>query len=238
MMMVRELAVELICLSRIEKRSALFYNIHTHHSNEDGNTLSVRSLYSDFDQAESGVVCSLGLHPWYLADYEKQFADLEQYAGLPNVLAIGECGLDRICDTSWDLQVAVFKQQMELANKLGKPLIVHCVRAFDELLKIIGEVPLVVPVIVHGFNKKRNVAERMIAKGIYLSFGEAIMNEASPAAEVLKHIPSNQFFLETDDADAEIGDIYRAAAAIRNISEEAVILQVQQNFNTVFKYKR
>ena len=216
----------------------MYYNIHTHHSNNDGDTLSIRSLYSNFEQAASGVVCSLGLHPWHLAGYEELLEDLDQYAALPNVLAIGECGLDKVCDTEWGLQVAMFRKQIQLANKLGKPLIVHCVRAFDELLKIIGEVPLVVPVIVHGFNKKRNVAERMIAKGIYLSFGKAIMNEASPAAEVLKHIPADQFFLETDDADAEIGDIYRAAAAIRNISEEAVILQVQQNFNTVFKYKR
>ena len=158
--------------------------------------------------------------------------------GLPNVLAIGECGLDKVCQTDWALQIAVFRCQIKLANELNKPLIIHCVRAFDEFLKIIDENPPAVPVIVHGFNKKGGISERLLEKGMYLSFGAAILNKESPAAGVLKLIRADKFFLETDDADIPIGDIYRATAAIREISEEAVILQVQQNFATVFKYNK
>ncbi len=157
---------------------------------------------------------------------------------LPNVLAIGECGLDKLCHTAWNLQVVVFKQQIELANKLNKPLIIHCVRAFDELLQVFEENPPIVPVIVHGFNKKDNIAERLVSAGMYISFGAAILKDSSPAALALKNMPADRFFLETDNADISIGDMYHAAAVIREIKEEAVILQVQQNFATVFKHSK
>ena len=163
---------------------------------------------------------------------------LTKLADLPNVLAIGECGLDKLCHTDCDLQVNVFKQQIGLANKLDKPLIVHCVRAFDELIKIIDGQPPSVPVVVHGFNKKGSIAEALIGRGIYLSFGAAILKNGSPAADALKQMPADRCFLETDNAEVPIYDIYRAAASIRQISEEAVILQVQQNFATVFKYSK
>ena len=164
--------------------------------------------------------------------------ELELYAGLPNVLAIGECGLDKVCETDWNLQVAVFKRQITLANRMNKPLIIHCVRAFEELIKIIEEAKPTVPVVVHGFNKKSTVADRFIEHGMYLSFGAAILNRESPAAAALQRIPADQFFLETDNSDVPIGEMYKAAAEIRQIDEEAVILQMQQNFNTVFKYNK
>ncbi len=183
------------------------------------------------------MICSLGLHPWYLQDHERLFADLLRYAGLPNVLAIGECGLDKVCDTAWDTQTSVFRKQIELANDRGKPLIIHCVRAFDELLGIIREKPMKVPVVVHGFNKKRAIAEELVANRIYLSFGVSIMKNKAPAADVLKHIAGDKFFLETDDATTDISEIYQKAAETRETSGEAIILQVQQNFNNVFKSK-
>ena len=215
----------------------LYYDIHTHHHSKDAeSTVSIRSLYGDFMQASSGMECTLGLHPWYLEDCEQLLKELEQFAGLPNVLAIGECGLDKLCHSDWDLQTTVFAKQITLANKLNKPLIIHCVRAFDELLGAFDEHEPAVPVIVHGFNKKSSIADKLIAHRMYLSFGNAITKSESPAAQALKHIPADRFFLETDNADVGIEDIYRAAAAIREITIEAVILQVQQNFTTVFKY--
>ena len=216
----------------------MYFNVHTHHSTHDDTTVSVKSLYDDFERASAGISSSLGLHPWHLENSEQLLLALNKLASLPNVLAIGECGLDKLCHTDWDLQVEVFRQQINLAGKLSKPLIIHCVRAFDELIQLIDEQRPSVPVIVHGFNKKGGIAERLIAKGMHLSFGAAILNDSAPASAALKHIPADRFFLETDNADVAIADIYRAAATIREISEEAVILQVQQNFATVFKYNR
>ncbi len=180
--------------------------------------------------------CSIGLHPWYLNDRAGLMDELQRYAALPNVLAIGECGLDKVCNTPWELQTLVFKQQIQIANTLGKPLIIHCVRAYDELLNILRSEKPSVPVIVHGFNKNERVADRLLSAGVYLSFGAAILNDLSPAAATLKQVPAEMFFLETDDAQIDITTVYKKAAAIRNISEEDIILQLQQNFNKVFNY--
>ena len=217
----------------------MYFNIHTHHSAQDTDyTVAVSSLYSDFALASSGRLCSLGLHPWYLENHVQLLQELKKYAGLANVLAIGECGLDKLCHTNWNLQLAVFREQIVLADTLCKPLIIHCVRASDELIKIVDEQRPTVPVIVHGFNNKGGIAEKLINNGMYLSFGAAILNHDSPAAHGLRNIPAEKFFLETDNADVAIGDIYRAAAALRNVTEEEVILQVQHNFTAVFNYQK
>jgi TatD DNase family protein len=113
-------------------------------------------------------------------------------------------------------------------------LIIHCVRAFIELQQEFDITPPDVPVIIHGFNKAPAVAASLIRRGMYLSFGAALLNQRHPAASVLATIPADQFFLETDDSPHMIVEIYRQAALVRNISVEALILQLESNFNKVF----
>ena len=191
-------------------------------------------MHEHFQLAATGVPCTMGIHPWYIHDAAAQLAELEQYAHLPHVLAVGECGLDKVCDTSFPLQLSVFRQQVRLAARLHKPLIIHCVRAFHELVVALMEEKVSVPVIIHGFNKKGAVAQLLLAQGYYLSFGAAIFNGRLPAAAILSSVPAHKFFLETDDAEYTIEEIYSKAAAIRNTTPEAIILQVQQNFKNVF----
>jgi TatD DNase family protein len=213
----------------------LFINIHTHQAQAvPSGTVEILNFYSDFRRVAAGVQCSIGLHPWYLNDHSRLTDELQQYAALPNVLAIGECGLDKVCNTPWELQTNVFKQQIHIANTLGKPLIIHCVRAYDQFLNIIKTEKPTVPVIMHGFNKNARVAGQLLSAGIYLSFGAAILNDLSPAAAALQQVPPEMFFLETDDAIADIATVYKKAASIRNISEEDITLQLQQNFHKVF----
>jgi TatD DNase family protein len=215
----------------------LFIDIHTHRTIEEPDVISVQSLYADFGQTQDGRRYSIGVHPCYMTGYERLLSELEQYGHLPNVLAIGECGLDTICSKDAELQGEVFRQQVTVANRVKKPLIIHCVRAFDELLQALEEIKPSVPVIMHGYNKKGTVAQRLLTHNIYLSFGAAIMNAKSPAAAVLKDIPADQFFLETDDATVSIKDVYRCATAIRQTGMESLTLQLEQNFRNVFKYQ-
>ena len=176
----------------------------------------------------------MGLHPWYLSDYQQQFNELKTAAAHPNVVAIGECGLDRLCTTPWDVQLAAFRLQIQLARVLQKPLIIHCVQAFNELQQEFDITPPGVPIIIHGFNKAPAVAASLIRRGTYLSFGAALLNQRHPAASVLAATPADQFFLETDDSPHTIIEIYRQAALVRYISVEALILQLESNFNKVF----
>lgn len=178
----------------------------------------------------------MGLHPWYL-DAKTLDADIERLsllAGRNNVLAIGECGLDKITETPWELQLRGFIAQIALANELGKPLIVHCVRAFEELLAVFREHTPQVPAIIHGFTKKVELAEKLLEAGFYLSFGKALLNN-STACDSFMRVPADRFFLETDGSDVDIADVYKAAAALRKTGEETIISHAQSNFQKVFK---
>lgn len=212
-----------------------FINIHTHHQPR-GQEQAIINLYSDFEKANENPLCSCGLHPWYLKEetLDAEFKALKDVAVLKNVVVIGECGLDRLSTTDWDLQQKAFILQLELAKEVQKPVIIHCVRAFDEVVSLVKKQSLNQPVIFHGFNKKEELAERLIAEGFYLSFGKAILNEESSAAKSLAAIPAEKFFLETDDELIPVKDVYNAAARIRKTGLDEIILQVQKNFQTVF----
>lgn len=99
-----------------------------------------------------------------------------------------------------------------------KPLIIHCVRAYEEVLAIKKEWGTqgdVIPWIFHGFNKKPAVAQMLLRAGAYLSFGAALLVPGSPAAQSLAICPPGRYFLETDDRnDVSIAAVYAAAAAI------------------------
>lgn len=211
-----------------------YIDIHTHHQLAAGT--AIFSLYSSFERATRGTYCSLGIHPRYidLQRTDDQFKQLHRYAVLPNVLAIGECGLDKLTDTSWDMQVKTFALQVNMANVLRKPLIIHCVRAYDEVLQVLREHSVRVPVIFHGYNKGQQLADRLLKDGYYLSFGAALLQRGSNASQVIQHIPRDRFFLETDEASASIEDIYLAAAGLLETGPEDLILQLQTNFQAVF----
>lgn len=209
-------------------------DIHTH--NPEGNGVSVLNLYGHFELAQNGMLCSIGIHPWYIDDnsFDSRFAEVRRFAILSNVVAIGECGLDKVTDTDWALQIKAFAAQILLANELQKPLVIHCVRAFDEVLGLLKEKQVQVPVVFHGFNKNVQVARRILDSGYYLSFGAALLEEQSPAVAALQECPENKFFLETDDADVNIIRIYEKVADIRKTETDALILQLQKNFHAVF----
>jgi TatD DNase family protein len=180
---------------------------------------------------------SLGIHPWFLAqqNVERAFDLIVQQCANPNMLAIGECGLDRYQGPSLTTQIDVFSRQAKLAKQLNKPLIVHCVRAFDELLHIKKSCETTSVWIVHGCNCKPHLATRLLEQGCYLSFGKALQNPPSHAYKILNDMPLERLFLETDAADElSIDDIYRAAATIRRLDIDTLRRQIRNNFLNVF----
>jgi TatD DNase family protein len=212
----------------------VYIDIHTHKQSAMG--MYVINRHKDFAQAGDGTTCSMGIHSWYIQSggLNEQLEELNKYAGLPNVIAIGECGLDKLTDTDWQLQLTAFEEQVRLASQLNKPLVIHCVRAYEEVLHILKAEEVQVPVIFHGYNKNIELAERLIKAGYYLSFGAALLKEGSNASTVLPSIPADRFFLETDDSPVDIADIYTAAASLLKTEPDALILQLQNNFHRVF----
>jgi len=150
----------------------------------------------------------------------------------PEVLAAGECGLDKLSGTDWALQLKAFQRQIELAEEINKPLIIHCVKAFNDVLAMLKNVK--VPVIFHGVNNKLSIIQPVIDSGYYLSFGKSLLGFNEAILNTFRETPLEQIFLETDDADVDIKEIYKSAARIKNISEKEILLQVEKNFLNLF----
>ncbi|MBU3740962.1 MAG: TatD family deoxyribonuclease [Candidatus Kapabacteria bacterium] len=212
----------------------MFYDCHTHHPVVDADVVCVRSVRLGVDGMPADGPCSVGIHPWDAATATLDLLDAA--VGRPNVVAIGETGLDRACAVPLHVQLQVFRLHIERSERLHLPLVIHCVRAFDDVLAERRACSASMPWIIHGMNKFGDVAARLVAAGCYVSFGTALLNTNAPARTAIKQVPDNRLLLETDDiADVRIADVYAAAATLRHVSIDDLCLTLQANFNTVFK---
>ena len=211
----------------------MYIDIHSHKAPQGNTSTTIQNLWEGWEQMGDDKFYSIGLHPWHLAEWETALPLLETASAKDNVIAIGECGLDRICETDFAVQMQVFEAQIEIAVRLGKPLIIHCVRAWDEVFRMLRGVK--VPVVFHGFNKGAAVLEQMCATGYYVSFGSALLVPDSNARKHLPFVPASRFFLETDTSEMSIETLYQEAAILRHCTVDDVILQLETNFHTVFK---
>lgn len=210
------------------------FDMHTHAVGRSADAVRIFNIRSGFTDPVGMAPVSMGLHPWYLTEgeLEKDLGDLPAAASQPSVLAIGECGLDRVCDTPIPLQEAVFRRQLVLAERLRKPVIVHCVRAYEEVLRILREERVTVPVIFHGFRKDAALAESILASGHRLSFGRHLSQPQ--VAESFRSIPTERVFLETDDAEASIADVYALAANASGVDIPTLAAVLWANALSVF----
>ncbi len=211
----------------------LFFNIHTHNEPE-ASVWCIQNYLNHFESIPTNGCYSAGIHPWHISEesWKKEFEKLEQASALSNVVAIGECGLDKICNTPFQLQTDIFTAQIQLANNINKPLIIHCVKAFEETFALIKKEKNKVPVIFHGFNKNVQLAQQIIHNGFYLSLGKAL--ETERMQKVLQAIPIERFFLETDDTSIPIKEVYTYACKALQITEDSLSLQLQKNVTSVF----
>ena len=139
--------------------------------------------------------CSVGLHPWDVAaDWPDKVAQLRRDVQLPNVRAIGECGLDALRGCDMSVQTAAFLAQIEVSEAVQKPVLIHCVRSFDRLLRLHKQCRPRQLWIVHGFRGKPALAQQIMAKGMLLSFGHVFNAETLSMVATSSH----PFFLETD----------------------------------------
>jgi TatD DNase family protein len=142
--------------------------------------------------------------------------------------------LDKRIEVPMQLQVEVFEKQIALAEKHQKPLVLHLVAAFQELIEIKNRLKISVPIIIHGFSKNEQVANELTKNGFYLSFGKYLLR--NPELEsVFKSVPNDKFFLETDTIDESLEEVYQLAAKYKSIKIEDVIEIVNSNFKTAFK---
>ncbi|HNP54587.1 MAG TPA: TatD family hydrolase [Ferruginibacter sp.] len=213
----------------------MYLNVHSHRPAQP-NSFTIESRFRDFDATSTGP-CSLGLHPWYLSEthWPKELQALKTASTHPNVLAIGECGLDKICATDWHLQQEVFVAQVDWALQVNKPLILHCVKALEDTLRLLREKQVSVPVIFHGFRQSKEMATQLLGSGYYISLGAYITRW--PATTDWSDLPLTGIFLETDDSDEHMAAIYTAAARLFRKPVDELILTLHQQAEKVFRIK-
>ncbi len=220
--------------------SAIFFprplaNLHCHRRAAPGEIALPSLTPAEF--ATAAGPCSVGLHPWRIRP-ESLGQDLDAVAAAaaePRVLAIGETGLDRVWGPALELQKEALLSQLELAEKLRKPLILHAVRTHAELAALCRDQRLSVPAVFHGFNRGPQIAAPLLAAGFFLSFGQALLGHPEgPAAASLKITPPERLLLETDDAPVPISAIYAAAAAILGLTVELLARLVAANAAALF----
>lgn len=188
-----------------------YVNIHTHRPT--GSGIELRTA---------------GVHPWY--------ADAQSVAALGECLgdaqAVGETGLDFVRGADRATQLAALRAQLRLACERGLPVVLHCVKAFEPLMR---ELAACQPraVIFHGFIGSPQQARQALARGYYLSFGERTF--ASPkSVAALRETPLRQLFLETDDSPVPISEIYARAADAKGVTVEVLQRATRENYERIF----
>lgn len=214
-----------------------FINLHTHQFTNDSTILEVVNQYPwEFDEAIPSY--SIGIHPWYIDEnrLESDLKVIDEKLKLNECLALGECGLDKRIEIPLEIQKEVFIKQILIAEKHQKPLILHCVAAFQEVIEIKKKLKVKVPMIIHGFSKNEQVAKQLIDNGFYISFGKYLMQKPE-LKSVFQTMPNDRFFLETDTITELLTEVYQLAADYKNIKLTEIIETVKTNFTAVFKSK-
>lgn len=168
--------------------------------------------------------CSAGIHPWNMPDDAGPALEwVGRMLENPNVLAVGEAGLDRLRGGDIEVQNRIFTAQVELSERYGKPVVLHVVKCIDEIVALRRSLRPSMPWLIHGFRGGPELLELLTRHGFLVSFGHRF-NPASLAA-----VRPERLFLETDgftsfrdvlsDAAACLG---RDAAALANELEANV----------------
>ena len=213
-----------------------YINIHGHRQADNIEELVMMNLMArDFppEDIENGYY-SIGFHPYNVGkvDESETLEKVREAVKHPRILALGEIGLDKSIESSMEDQQRIFEKQVEIAESAQLPVILHVVKSFSELLAFMKSRQPVVPMIIHGYNGGVQMAEDLVKAGFLISFGEAITREHSKIVEALQVVPVEKMFLETDEGDIDIREIYQFAADVKGISVEHLRVQIFENART------
>lgn len=174
------------------------------------------------------TIRTVGVHPWQAADGKLPSTD-----EIASAEAVGEIGLDKASGVDFSLQMVQFQAQLRVAEAYRKPVVLHVVRAYEEVLKALDEVQLPA-VIFHGFIGSPELAERLIRRGFYLSFGERTFR-SSKTLEALRSTPLERLFIETDESRMPLVEIYEKVAEVKGITCEELQQATYENYLKLFR---
>ncbi len=209
----------------------MLIDIHTHAPKRRQGALSVHVLDVATDAGPSAdwrYFC-VGLHPWNaqagaFPSQAEAFARLEKWARAPQCLMVGESGLDKIKGAdgpAWQLQRDWCQHHLKLAQELGKPIVLHCVRAYQQMLALLKEARYTGPVLFHDYNGGPEDTRALLkAADCYFSYGQTLFRAKSKGLDSLALVPVERLFLETDDSGRDIQEVYEKIPKGREVDFE------------------
>ena len=210
-----------------------FIDIHTHTTKSRDNLIQIVNLNLNQPCPEQGYY-SYGIHPWTLdkADFQMDEAlrklkeDLQQ----PQVIALGEAGMDKMHKATFEQQIELFERQIEFSEALQKPMILHDVKSHNEIITLRKKHKVHQPWILHGFSGTEQDIKQLIGKGIYLSVGESLLHPERKIHKSLKFIDLDYLFLETDMAEIGVETVYEVAANLLEMDLPTLKTRIFSNF--------
>jgi TatD DNase family protein len=222
-------------------KTSPFVNIHCHKSGF-GQVVSIENVFVQNRQTNSpNGFYSLGLHPWHILEIPIDF-DLDDtlihFIKIDKTLiAIGEIGLDHAIAIPIETQIKIFEQQLLVAQTFDLPVIIHCVRAYSELLHCKKRLGITIPMIIHDYYGNLQTTKELEKHGFYFSFGKQFSLKNDHAIQASKVLSLDKIFLETDESDFEIENVYSFLSKYRNIPMQIIQNQVYTNFLNCFSRK-
>lgn len=192
-----------------------YIDIHSHQKRQTNNVLTVYNVSIGRDNNEIGnemdyPLVSTGIHPWHLEQIDaKNTAILLKKVAWERVSLVGECGFDKQIDVGFEIQKNIFLQHVTISEQHQKPLIIHCVGYYNELFVLRKQLAPTQRWLLHGFRGKPQLAQQALRSGFELSFG------IKHNAESVMLTPTENLFLETDDSNVPIEQVYQKVAEIK-----------------------
>lgn len=192
----------------------MIIDIHTHHAApQPRGIVSVRFTGAQTELLP-GQAYSVGVHPWD-ASMEMtagRWEELEALAQRPEILAIGECGIDVAAgDAPMFRQLNAFRRQVELSERLAKPLVIHDVKAHDMIVGLRRDLRPQQNWAIHGFRGKPQVAQMLLRCGCFIAFG-ALFND-----ETLRMMPRDRILAETDESPMTIQQVIGRISSVLGV---------------------
>ena len=199
----------------------MFVDIHTHLDNQ-----SVIKIVND--NFEEKILTTVGIHPWEVGVIANEVPRDLQSLGM--TAAIGEVGLDKVHKETFEKQIEVFEEMIRLSESYKKPMIIHCVRAYSEIIDIRKKTRTTMPWVIHGFNSSVETMRQLLRHDMYISLGEILYRNENQAVKILKNIPLGRLFLETDVSGRDIKNVYSKAAGLLECDLDFLCRQIFENY--------
>ena len=215
-----------------------YIDLHTHLYRPERETITVQNIFpgEGFGAFTGRNFYSVGLHPWHIKTPEENnelLLQVEDAVEFDHVIFIGECGLDKKVENDFNEQLRIFEAQAFMSEEVKKPLIIHCIKSYNEVIQMHKKLHPQMSWIMHGYNGSPETTKQLVDNNFLFSFGGNLFKQGAKAIDSFKYLPLERIFFETDEYEGDVEKMYQRGAELKEISLEKLKEAVWKNFNRI-----